>query len=158
MLTDLHKLYKDLSDDNVSPQDSMPAVEISLARELAYRLSIPSEPVTDPVTFFRATHLPTINRVLSDLGDACPINQLDAQRLTLALWRLRYNLVHNQHADLTDLLVRVALSNDVTGCKPYLREDTLYDIPPRYQSALGTDLYRATRDRIRSCLNSFFGD
>ncbi|MGG4591783.1 hypothetical protein ACLPJK_26350 [Pseudomonas aeruginosa] len=122
-------IYKDLRESALLESEKMPAVEVCLAKALAYRLPIPAEQVDNLTDYYRTTHQGVVNKAISEVGEAIPINAVDAQKLTWALYNLRYQLVHCPPHSVLNAVVQ-SLASD-TNFEPF--KNTL---PPRYTSTL----------------------
>ena len=159
MNTEMCKLYQDVLEDGVSLVDRMPSIELTLARRMSYKLSVPSEAVEDVDGYFQTTHHQTLCRVIGEFGDDLPLNQIDVMKLTKALWRIRYDLVHFPWNRLVDTVVSLMSKENQENVggenpKPFARE--LAAIPPRYTNIVSNDIYWHMDNRIDAIITKLF--
>jgi len=142
-LTPLYSAFAEFPD--VTPENRTARIEMALARQIAFRLPLPSAPVVGLVKYYAETSSPLVRKAISDLNEQYPINTEFTLNLTFELWRQRYLLVHQP----TDLEVE-ALLQSLFASQSFTRGN----IAPRYQACFGQELpYLAS-----SLINEFVAD
>lgn len=95
-------------------------LEVSVATELAWAFSLPSQKVDCPVAYFEQMHQALAQRVIGEVNELFPISMQAAYKLCVDLYVARYTLVHeprkldaNQVSSLMDnVQVRNVLTDD----------------------------------------------
>lgn len=78
----------------VALSDRKACVEFTLASLLAVRLPIPSSPVDSVSEYYATNCKPVVEAKICPFNEEYPINLIDVQNSTFALWRRRYDFVH----------------------------------------------------------------
>lgn len=130
-LTSFHSVMSELDAAGVPVQERPFVLMVAVARVAAYAAAIPADPVADTRAHFDAEIRPQLERQLAQINERVVLDIDLALRLTEAVWRVRYGIVHDQFAsqvrgyldailrtgskglpvDLSEVLIRLPDSN-----------------------------------------------
>lgn len=131
---DLTKLYSAFADfPDVTPENRTARIEMALARQIAYRLPMPSSPIEGLAQYYANSGRPLVVKAVSDLNEQYPINTELTLNLIFELWRQRYYLLHSPSNVEIGALLQCLFNSESYG---YTRAS----IAPRYKDCFGQDL------------------
>lgn len=78
---------------DVPLEDRKYVAALALAKQIAYRLSLPTSPVADVFAWFADNHKSGIEENLYKLNESTVINVSETYELTYKIWKLRYRMV-----------------------------------------------------------------
>ena len=93
-------------------------LEVSLAAELAFAITLPSGPVASVVGYFEETHAAQVKRVIAEVNELFPISILTTYNATVDCYKARYTLCHEPRLltgqDIGTMLNRPAVGAALT--------------------------------------------
>jgi hypothetical protein len=92
-ITDLLKHLDDAARLD-SSLDRKAFLEVSLAAELAFAVTLPSGPVASVVAYFEEMHASQVKRVISEVNELFPIGIITTYNVTVDCYKARYALCH----------------------------------------------------------------
>ena len=119
-------------------------IEATLAMEIAYRLPLPSSPVTDPRFHFVENFYGNAEETLGKINEHFTIDIDTALKLVEGTWMVRYRIVHDPLSDVASTAM-IAANAGSRYHIPGLHREAIKQADPR--------LIRDIRTEIRDDMN-----
>jgi hypothetical protein len=106
---------------DVTPEQRVNLIEVTLARKLAFSLPLPSEQVDSTSTYFSTTCANVVRLKVSAFNEQFPINVIAVMDMAKSFWEFRYSVVHPRNDELESIIkmcVEQDCYNSLKACLP----------------------------------------
>ena len=92
---ELNVLFSRMASSEIPLELRGPAVEFLVAREIAFRLQLPSSKVDNVRLFYGTNHTPVAKEMVSSVNEQYPLDVHSTIELVYRIWFHRYDLCHS---------------------------------------------------------------